>query len=64
MAQLKAVSSAMRISNAEKARVCSVLNLAHDVNPQTVVNFVEAIETLYNKGTCSARVSMIFDVER
>ncbi|MCL2190069.1 MAG: hypothetical protein FWB87_15050 [Defluviitaleaceae bacterium] len=63
MAALKPVSANMRISN-EKERICSVLNVAHDVAPQVAANFVDAIEKIYNNGACTARLSITLDVER
>jgi len=64
MAQLKAVSANLRILNDDKTRICSVLNVAHDAAAQTVANFVSAVETLYNNGTCTARMNLVLDVER
>ena len=63
MPQLNPVSTAMRISN-EKERICSVLGVAHDVTAQTAANFVDAIETIYNNGDCTARLTLAMDLER
>ena len=64
MAQLSPISASMRISNEEKTRICSVLNMAHNATPQAVANFVTAIETLYNNGPCTARMNIALEVER
>ena len=63
MATFNAVSAALRISN-ENERICSVLGVAHNVPPQTAANFVSAIETIYNNGDCTARLSLTLDLER
>jgi len=63
MAALTPVSANMRISN-EKERICSVLNVSPTVAPQTAANFVEAIETIYNNGDCTARINLVLDVVR
>ena len=63
MAALAPVSATMRISN-EKERICSVLNVSPTVAPQTAANFVDAIERIYNNGDCTARISIVLDVER
>jgi hypothetical protein len=64
MAQFNAVSASLRISDSDKARVCSVLNVAHDVDAQVANNFVDAIETIYNNGPCTARLSIVLDLVR
>ena len=64
MAQYNASSAGLRITNSDKARVCSVLNVAHDAPAQTVANFVDAVETIYNNGTCNAKLSITLDIVR
>jgi hypothetical protein len=64
MAELKAISAALRISNNEKTRICFVSNVAHDVAALTVANFVDAIETIYNNGPCTARLNIALEVVR
>jgi hypothetical protein len=64
MAEYKAISASLRVTNGDKARVCSVLNVAHDAPAQKVGNFVDAIETIYNDGPCNARLSITLDVVR
>ncbi|MCL2499457.1 MAG: hypothetical protein FWE90_03865 [Defluviitaleaceae bacterium] len=64
MAEYKAISANLRVTNGDKARVCSVLNVAHDAAAQTVANFVDAIETIYNNGPCAARLSLALDLVR
>jgi len=54
----------MRIINYDKTRICSVLNMAHDANATIVGNFVDAIETLYNNGACTARMNIALEVVR
>jgi len=63
MAQFNPVSAAIRISS-EKECICSVLGVAHDVSAQTAANFVSAIETIYNNGDCTARLTIVSDLER
>ena len=64
MAELRALSANMRISNADHGRVCSVSQVAPSVTAQTAVNFVDAIEKIYNNGACTARMSIVLDVVR
>ena len=61
MPQFNPMSTAMRISN-EKERICSVLGVAHDVTAQTAANFVNAIQTIYGNGECTARLSITMDL--
>ena len=63
MAALTPVSANMRISN-DKERICSVLNVSPTVTAQTAANFVDAIETIYNNGDCTARINLMLDVVR
>ena len=63
MPQFDPVSAVMRIFN-EKERICSVLGVAYDVTAQTAANFVDAIETIYNNGDCTARLSITMDLIR
>jgi len=63
MASFNAVSASLRISN-EKERICSVLGVAYNVPAQRAANFVDAIETIYNNGDCTARLSITMDLER
>jgi hypothetical protein len=64
MAEFKAHSANLRITNSDKTRVCYVNNVAHDVTAFTVGNFVDAVETIYNNGTCNARLNLALDVIR
>jgi len=61
MPQFNPISAGMRISN-DKERICSVLGVAHDVSAQTAVNFVNAIQTIYGNGDCTARLSITMDL--
>jgi hypothetical protein len=64
MAQLKPLNASVRIINADDVRVCSVLHVAHDAAADKVANFVEAIETIYNNGLCTARMNIALEVVR
>jgi len=64
MTTLNRISASMRIMNDDKKRICSVLGMAHDVEAATVGNFVDAIETLYNNGACTARMNIALEVVR
>ena len=64
MAEKIAVSGNMRIVNENKKLVCSINNVSPAVTANTAAAFVDAIETLYNNGACTARVSTVFDIVR
>ena len=64
MTQFNPISAGMRVINEDKTRICSVLSMAHDVDATTVGNFVDAIETLYNNGVCTARMNIALEVVR
>ena len=64
MTTFNPVNASMRIINEDKTRVCSVLSMAHDIDAATVGNFVDAIETLYNNGACTARMNIALEVVR
>jgi len=62
MAELVIVSANIRITNEDRRSVCSVNNVSPSVAPETAAAFVNAIETLYNNGACSARMNVAYDV--
>jgi len=64
MATFATAFANLRISNKESKRVCSVSNVSPTVSADTVAAFVDAIETIYNNGTCTARFSVAMDIER
>jgi len=64
MANLVAASANIRLINAERQSICSVSNVSPTVSADTAVAFVNAVETLYNGGPCTARLSVVMDIER
>jgi len=64
MATFATAFANLRISNTESKRVCSVSNVCPTVSANTAAAFVDAIETIYNNGTCTARFSVAMDIER
>ena len=64
METFNSVSGSIRISNPEGKRICSALNVSPTVQPATAAAFVTAIETIYNNGPCTARISLTMDIQR
>ena len=64
MAELKAVSANMRLTNYERKSIFSVSNVSPTVDAQTAANFVTAVEKIYNNGPCTARMSLVLDIVR
>jgi hypothetical protein len=64
MAQLTAASANLRVFNEDKRSVFSVANVSPTVNANTVAGFVDAVETLYNDGSCDARIIVVMKLER
>ena len=62
MANLVTRSANIRIVNEEKRVVCSVSNILPTVDAETALGFVNAIETIYNKGPCTARINVAIDI--
>jgi len=62
MAELATRSANIRVTNDDGRVVCSVNNVSPTVNASTAAGFVNAIETLYNEGPCTARMSVTFDI--
>ena len=64
MANLVAASANIRLVNEDRKSICSVSNVSPTVSAQTAANFVDAIEKIYNNGTCTARMSVVMDIVR
>ena len=64
MANFITANAGIRITNAEGKRICSALNVAPTVTADTAAAFISAIETIYNNGPCTARLSLAMDIER
>jgi hypothetical protein len=62
MASLTAASANIRIINAEKKSVCFMNNVSPTVSADTAAAFVNAIETLYNNGPCTAQLRVVHDL--
>ena len=64
MAELVPVSANIRLSNYDGNSVCFVSGVSPSVSAGTAAAFVDAIETIYNNGDCSARMNKAYDIER
>ena len=64
MAELKAASATLRMTNDERKSVFSATGISPTISAQTAANFVDAIEKIYNNGTCTARVNFVMDIVR
>ena len=64
MANFVTASASIRLTNEDNRRVCSVNNVSPTVTAQTAGAFVDAIETLYNAGECTARMNVAVDIVR
>ena len=64
MASLNPITASVRVMNYDNTRICTVFNVAHDATATRVANFVEAIETIYNNGDCTARMNIALEVVR
>jgi len=56
------VAATLRVSNADRRSVCSVNRVSPNVSMETAIAFVKAIEVLYNRGACTARMSVAYDI--
>jgi len=54
----------MRLTNKERKSIFSVTNVSPTVSAETTAGFVDAVETIYNNGPCTARMSIVMDLER
>jgi len=64
MANFVTVSAGIRLTNEEGKSVCSIARVSPAVTADTAAAFVSAIETIYNNGTCTARMSVTMDIAR
>jgi hypothetical protein len=64
MPELVAASATLRMTNEEKQRVFSVSNVLPTVSATTVAGFVNAVEKLYNNGSCDARINIVLNLKR
>ena len=64
MANFATAFASIRMSNEQGKRICSINNVSPTVSAETAAAFVDAIETIYNNGSCSARMSVAVDIER
>ena len=64
MANFVTASASIRLTNEDNRRVCFVNNVSPTVTAQTAGAFVDAIETLYNVGECTARMNVALDIVR
>jgi len=64
MANFVAASANIRLTNEDRKSVCSVSGISPTVSAETAAGFVDAIEKIYNNGTCSARMSLVMDIVR
>ena len=58
MPQFTNVSANIRITNENRRSVCSVNNVNPSVTAQVAFAFVDAIKTIYNNGSCTARLNV------
>lgn len=64
MANFVTASASIRLTNEDNKRVCSVNNVSPTVSAETAGAFIDAIETLYNYGECTARMNIALDIVR
>jgi len=62
--ELLATSAGLRIVNEDKRGVFSITNISPSASAETVAGFVDAVEKLYNNGTCSASVNISMKLVR
>ena len=64
MAEFVTTSANIRLTNEERKSICPVSGVSPTVSAETAAAFVDAIETLYNNGDCTARLSIAMDIVR
>jgi len=64
MANFVTAFANIRIANEERKNICSISGVSPTVTAEVAAAFVGAIETIYNNGTCTARLSVAMDIER
>jgi len=62
MASFSNASASIRMMNESRRSICTVNNINPLVSAETATAFVNAIETIYNNGRCTARLSIIQDI--
>jgi len=62
MANFVTAFAGIRLSNEEGKSICSISRVSPTVTADTAVAFVNAIETIYNNGACTARMSVTMDI--
>ena len=64
MATFETAFASIRLTNEDGKSICSVTGVSPIVSAETAAAFVGAIETLYNNGTCNARMSIVRNIVR
>ena len=64
MANFNTISALIRVTDEDNKVVCSLSGVNPAVQPAIAAGFVSAIETLYNKGECTARLNITSDIAR
>ena len=62
MAELATRAANIRLTNEDGRVICSVSNVSPAVNAETAAGFVSAIATIYNNGSCNARMNVVYDI--
>ena len=62
MANFVTAFAGIRLTNEEGKSICSVSRVSPTVTADTAAAFVNAIETIYNNGACTARMSVTMDI--
>ena len=63
MAEFITKSANLRLTDADKKSVCSVNDVSPSVPAETAAAFVEAVETLFNGGPCTAQMRVVYDLK-
>ena len=62
MAQLQVASAILRTTNDDGRVVCSVSNVTPGIDAESAAAFANAISTIYNRGECSNRLNVAYDL--
>ena len=63
MATIVTASAALRIRSAKNGAICSINGVNPNMTAENAAGFVSGIQELYNRGTVSAHIHVVSDIE-
>ena len=63
MANIVNTSAALRIRSEQNRAICSINGVNPNMTAEDAAGFVKGIQTMYNRGTVTARIHIVSDID-